>query len=74
MDPATVIALLCLAFLVFFLLLCKFYDRRDFAVFESERRKTTFLCVRCETLYTRSGEPETCVCPRCGFTNARLRF
>ncbi|WP_404425658.1 hydrogenase nickel incorporation protein HypA [Nibricoccus sp. IMCC34717] len=74
MPLATVIALLCLAVLLFFLFLWKYYDRRDFSVFENERRKTTFLCVRCETLYTHTGDPETCECPRCRFVNARLRF
>jgi Zn finger protein HypA/HybF involved in hydrogenase expression len=51
-----------------------YYDRRDHALFEAERRQVTFHCVRCDHLYTAKAGPETAVCPRCGHTNARLKF
>jgi hypothetical protein len=74
MDLATATAVYCLLIAVLFLGLWIFYDRRDHAAFEHERRKSTFLCVRCERLYASAGEPDTCACPRCGHVNGRLRF
>jgi DNA-directed RNA polymerase subunit RPC12/RpoP len=34
----------------------------------------TFHCLRCSHLYTAKAGTETAVCPRCGHTNARLKF
>jgi len=51
-----------------------YYDRRDHALFEQERRKTTFHCIRCDRLYTAAAGAELGRCPRCGHENSRLRF
>ncbi|MDR1789147.1 MAG: hydrogenase maturation nickel metallochaperone HypA [Opitutaceae bacterium] len=51
-----------------------FYDRRDHARFERERRKTTFYCVRCGKIYARRGLRDEFPCPACGHKNQRLRF
>lgn len=64
----------CLLVLGFLFGVWVYYDRRDHALFEAERRKVTFHCVRCDHLYTAKAGPETAVCPRCGHTNARLKF
>ncbi len=63
-------ALAGLAFVAMWL----YYDRRDHACFEVERRKTTFHCIRCDRLYAARVGTELCACPRCGHENARLRF
>jgi DNA-directed RNA polymerase subunit RPC12/RpoP len=59
---------------VAFLALWLYYDRREHAWFERERRKTTFHCIRCDRLYAAPAETELCRCPRCGHQNMRLRF
>ncbi len=64
----------CTLVAVVFLVLWLWYDRRDHARFEGQRRKTTFHCIRCDRLYTAPGGAELCPCPRCGHENARLRF
>jgi len=51
-----------------------YYDRRDHACFEGERRRTTFHCIRCDRLYTARAGAELAKCPRCGHENSRLRF
>jgi hypothetical protein len=51
-----------------------YYDRRDHASFERERRRTTFHCIRCDRLYTAPAGAELYPCPRCGHENSRLRF
>ena len=51
-----------------------FYDLRDRGLYESERRKTIFHCIRCNKLYAAKAGMETCPCPRCSFRNERLRF
>lgn len=57
-----------------FLVLWLWYDRREHARFEGQRRKTSFHCIRCDRLYTAPGGCELCACPRCGHENSRLRF
>jgi rRNA maturation endonuclease Nob1 len=57
-----------------FLGLWFYYDRREHARFEVQRRKTTFHCIRCDQLYPAPAGTELCVCPRCGHENARLKF
>jgi len=57
-----------------FLGLWLYYDRREHARFELQRRKTTFHCIRCDHLYPAPAGTELCKCPRCGHENARLRF
>ena len=64
----------CLLVLAFFLGVWIYYDRRDHALFEAERRKLTFHCIRCGRLYIAKSGAGTAVCPQCGHTNARLRF
>lgn len=64
----------CTLVAVVFLVLWLWYDRRDHARFEGQRRKTTFHCIRCDRLYTAPGGADLCRCPRCGHENARLRF
>ncbi len=51
-----------------------YYDLRDKNLYEAERKKVTFYCVKCERLYTGRHGSETAACPRCKFENARLRF
>lgn len=51
-----------------------FYDLRDRALFDAERRKAIFHCIRCDKLYTALDGTETCPCPKCEFRNTRLRF
>lgn len=59
---------------VLFLALWLYYDRRDHARFEDERRKTTFHCVKCDHIYAVTGEQAVARCPRCTHENGRLRF
>lgn len=51
-----------------------YYDRRDRALYDDERRKITFHCIRCDTLYTEKAGTETAPCPKCGHPNIRLKF
>ncbi|MCX6946035.1 MAG: hydrogenase nickel incorporation protein HypA [Verrucomicrobiota bacterium] len=57
-----------------FLALWSYYDRRDHARFEVERRKTTFHCRRCDALYSAPAGTDLAPCPRCDQSNARLSF
>ena len=58
--------------LVFFLWL--YYDRRDRRLYEDQRLRKTFHCIRCDTLYAAPSQQQEQPCPRCGFRNASLRF
>jgi ribosomal protein L37AE/L43A len=51
-----------------------YYDRRDRAYYDAERRKITFHCIRCDTLYTGKKGTELAACPKCGHQNTRLKF
>jgi Zn finger protein HypA/HybF involved in hydrogenase expression len=51
-----------------------YYDRRDHKLFEGERRKTTFHCIRCDHIWAERAGTEECLCPKCGQKNARLKF
>ena len=73
-DFATATVIYCVLVAVVFLGLWTYYDRRDPRRFELERRKTTFHCIRCDTIYTAPSGAELCPCPKCGHENARLRF
>jgi len=64
----------CLFVATVFIGLWLYYDRRDHARFEGERRRTSFCCVRCQKLYVLRGEVENGTCPKCGQENIRLRF
>ncbi|MDR2980724.1 MAG: hypothetical protein LBV12_00590 [Puniceicoccales bacterium] len=60
--------------LVFFLGLWFFYERREAILNQRRRHTTVFHCIKCDLIYTRSRRRETATCPRCGFTNSRLKF
>jgi DNA-directed RNA polymerase subunit RPC12/RpoP len=51
-----------------------YYDRRDRALYDTQRRKITFHCIRCDHLYTEKSGTETAACPKCGHVNLRLKF
>jgi rubrerythrin len=74
MDLALGAVAYCLLALGFFYGVWLYYDRRDHALYDTERRKVTFHCIRCGQLYTAKVGTETAACPRCGHTNARLKF
>jgi rubrerythrin len=74
MDLTLGAAVYCLLALGFFCGIWLYYDRRDHALFEAERRKVTFHCIRCGLLYIAKTGAGTAECPRCGQTNARLKF
>jgi len=73
-DLTTATVLYSLFLATFFLGLWIYYDRRDHARFEAERRRTIFHCVRCGEVYAKRGEFTEADCPSCGHTNGRLRF
>ena len=66
--------LICALVGIVFFGLWMFYDRREHAWFERERRKTPFHCIRCDQLYAAAAGLEVCPCPRCAHPNSRLRF
>lgn len=74
MDLQTATVVYCLLVAAVFLGLWRYYDRRDHARFEQERRHAAFHCVRCGHIHAVQGDHETAVCPRCGHENARLKF
>jgi hypothetical protein len=51
-----------------------FYDRRDRALYDAQRRKISFHCIRCDHLYVAKEGTETAPCPRCAHVNVRLKF
>lgn len=51
-----------------------YYDRRDRRMYDAQRRKITFHCIRCDALYTEPAGTETADCPKCGHNNVRLKF
>ena len=57
-----------------FLGLWLYYDRRDYARYEAERRQTSFHCIRCDHVFALPGHLDGGTCPRCGHENGRLRF
>lgn len=73
-DFATATVLYCFVVAATFLSLWIYYDRRDHRRFEVERRKSTFHCIRCDSLYSVSGGAQLSRCSRCGHENSRLRF
>ena len=74
MDLALGAVAYCLLALGFFYGVWLYYDRRDHALYDTERRKVTFHCIRCGQLYAAKTGTETAACPRCGHTNTRLKF
>lgn len=57
-----------------FVVLWIYYDRRDRDLYERQRRKISFHCIRCDHLYTQPVGTETADCPKCGHHNTRLKF
>jgi rubredoxin len=51
-----------------------YYDWRDQYLFEGQRTKVVYHCIKCSQIYTGAHGSEECDCPQCGFTNGRLRF
>ena len=51
-----------------------YYDRRDRALYDAQRRKISFHCIRCDHLYVEKAGTETAPCPRCAHVNVRLKF
>jgi hypothetical protein len=73
-DPTIAAVIYCTLVAAVFLGLWLYYDRRDHARFERERRRTVFHCIRCDCLYGAPVQTEIAACPRCGHENSRLRF
>ncbi|MBI3885828.1 MAG: hydrogenase nickel incorporation protein HypA [Opitutae bacterium] len=51
-----------------------YYDRRDRRLYDAGRRRITFHCIRCDTLYTEKIGTATAPCPKCTHVNTRLKF
>lgn len=60
--------------LAFIIGLWLYYDLRDKNLYEAERKKVIFHCVKCDKIYTCRQGAEVGTCPRCNFENARLKF
>ncbi|HET7535440.1 MAG TPA: hydrogenase nickel incorporation protein HypA [Candidatus Didemnitutus sp.] len=63
-----------LAVLGLFGALWVYYDRRDRATYDAGRKKITFHCIRCNSLYTEVAGTTTAPCPKCSHVNVRLKF
>jgi hypothetical protein len=74
LELASAVVVYCALVAAVFFGLWLYYDRRDHARFEVERRKATFHCIRCDALYTAPIGPELAPCPRCAHGNTRLKF
>ncbi len=73
-EFTTAVVAFCVISGLFFLALWLYYDRRDHRMFEGERRKTIFHCVRCDHLYAVKTGTAVAPCPNCGKENAKLHF
>ena len=51
-----------------------YYDRRDRTLYDAQRRKITFHCIRCDHLYTQPAGTDVAPCPKCTHPNTRLKF
>ena len=51
-----------------------YYDRRDRTLYDAQRRKITFHCIRCDHLYTQPAGTDVAPCPKCAHPNTRLKF
>jgi hypothetical protein len=51
-----------------------YYDWKRFHQYEAERSKVIYHCIKCSQIYTGPYRSEEFDCPKCGFTNGRLRF
>jgi predicted RNA-binding Zn-ribbon protein involved in translation (DUF1610 family) len=66
--------LYCLSVGVIVVGLWLYYDRRERTKYEAEARKATFHCIKCDNLYSSNQLSSSVDCPKCGHSNARLRF
>lgn len=73
-DLSVAAVFFCVVVGLFFLVLWLCYDRRDHRIFEGERRKSAFHCIRCNHLWAEKVGTGECVCPKCGNPSARLKF
>ena len=75
-PPNPVFGILLYGLLVFgsFIVLWVYYDRRDRRLYDAQRRKISFHCIRCNHLYTEKAGTDTAPCPKCGHGNVRLKF
>lgn len=73
-DLTFAVVVYCVLVAALFLGLWLYYDRRDHARFEQERRRTVFHCIRCDRIYEARAGTELCRCPACGHENSRLKF
>ena len=74
MPLLTAVVVCCLLTAALFLGLWFYYDHRDNSLFERARRKTTFFCIHCGTIYTKRGQRDEFPCPKCARKNSRLKF
>ncbi len=51
-----------------------FYERRAAVLNDHRRLVTVFHCIKCGLVYTRPRQRTIGKCPRCGFSNNRLKF
>lgn len=51
-----------------------YYDRRDRAYYDGQRRCHVHHCVKCGKLYTSNETDALVACPDCGLKNSALRF
>ncbi len=65
---------LLMAGMLFVSALWFYYDRRDRNLYEAERLRRTFHCIRCGALYTAPLGRIEVNCPHCDFKNTSLRF
>ncbi len=73
-DSTLAVVLYGLPVVGLFAVLWAYYDRRDRAFYDAERRRITFHCIRCDHLYTEKEGTDTAPCPKCGHHNTRLKF
>lgn len=73
-DLTLPVAAYALVTVVLFGVLWVYYDRRDRRLYDTQRRKISFHCIRCDHLYTEKAGTDSAVCPKCGHTNTRLKF
>jgi len=51
-----------------------YYDIRDKDLYQSERSKTVYHCVKCGKIYADKMGVKLSNCPRCEFKNTHLQF
>jgi predicted RNA-binding Zn-ribbon protein involved in translation (DUF1610 family) len=51
-----------------------YYDWQERRLYETRRTQVIYHCIKCGQIYTGPAHSEEQDCPKCGFTNGRLRF